>query len=52
MSDDDEYKSRHASEIPEWELEGMIRDVIQQTMRKDIAERALAWLDERLATKH
>jgi hypothetical protein len=26
----------------------MIRDVIEQTMRRDIADRALAWLDQRI----
>jgi hypothetical protein len=50
--EDDEYKPRHASEIPEWEIEEMIREVIKQMMRPDIAERALAWLDQNLATKH
>jgi hypothetical protein len=45
MADDD--KPRHASEIPEWEVEEMIREVIEQTMRADIAERALAWIDMR-----
>jgi hypothetical protein len=49
---DDEIPQRSASEIPEWELEEMIRDVILQTFRPDIAERAIAWLDKRLATKH
>ena len=52
VMDDDEYKPRHASEIPEWEIEEMIREVILQTMRREIAERALAWLDKQLATKH
>jgi hypothetical protein len=32
---------RNAAEIPEWELEEMIRDVIEQTMRRDIADSAL-----------
>jgi hypothetical protein len=50
--EDDEYRPRAADEIPEWELEEMIREVLQQTMRADIAERALAWLDKHLATKH
>jgi hypothetical protein len=45
---DDEYAPRPAAEIPEWELEEMIRDVIKQTMRYDIADRALAWLDQRI----
>jgi hypothetical protein len=45
MNDDSELIPRKAAEIPEWELEEMIRDVITQAMRADIAERALAWLD-------
>lgn len=36
------------AEIPEWELEEMIRDVVEQTMRRDIADRALLWLDQRI----
>ena len=44
---DDEYPPRHASEIPEWELEEMIRDVINQ-YRPDIADRLHAWLDQRI----
>ena len=52
MADDDEYKPRHASEIPEWELEEMIREVINQTMRADIAKAAIAWLDRKISTKH
>jgi hypothetical protein len=52
MTDEDEYRPRPASEIPEWELAEMIREVIRQGMRPDIAERALAWLDARLATKN
>lgn len=39
---------RTAAEIPEWELEEMIREVISDTMRRDIADRALAWLDQRI----
>jgi hypothetical protein len=39
---DDEYPPRHASGFPEWEIEEMIRDVIGQTMRSDIADRVLA----------
>lgn len=39
---------RTAAEIPEWELEEMIREVVSDTMRRDIAERALAWLDQRI----
>jgi hypothetical protein len=30
----------------------MIRDAIKQVLRADIAQRALAWLDRRIATKH
>jgi hypothetical protein len=45
MDDDSELIPRKAAEIPEWELEEMVRDVITQAMRADIAERALAWLD-------
>jgi hypothetical protein len=44
----DEYTPRPASEIPEWKLEEMIRLAIEQTMRSDIADRALAWLDQRI----
>jgi hypothetical protein len=33
-------------------VEEMIRSAIEQVMRKDIAERALAWLDKRWSTKH
>jgi hypothetical protein len=44
----DEEQPRAAVEIPEWELEEMIREVIAQTMRSDIADRALAWLDQRI----
>jgi hypothetical protein len=40
-------RPRAAAEIPEAELEEMIRDVIGQVLRHDIAERALAWLDLR-----
>jgi hypothetical protein len=50
--EEDEYKPRHASEIPEWEIEEMIREVIKTNFRADIAERALAWLDQKLATKN
>jgi hypothetical protein len=34
-----------AAEISEEELQEMIREVISQGMRADIAERALAWWD-------
>ena len=40
-------RPRTAAEIPEAELGEMIRDVVGQTLRADIAERALAWLDAR-----
>jgi hypothetical protein len=50
--DEDEYKPRAAEEIPKWELEEMILEMIRQGFREDIAERALKWPDERLATKH
>jgi len=42
MADNDE-QPRAAADIPELELEEMIRDVIKQTMRYDIADRALVW---------
>jgi hypothetical protein len=42
------YPPRVAAEIPEWEFEEMVRDVIGQTMRRDIADRALLWLDRRI----
>jgi hypothetical protein len=45
---DDEYAPRPANEIPEWELEEMVRVVIAHGMRSDIADRALAWLDQRI----
>ena len=45
---EDEYAPRVASEIPDWELEEMIRDVIGYNFRPDIADRALAWLDQRV----
>ena len=48
MMADDEYPLRHASEIPEWEIEEMIRDVIGYNFRPDIADKALAWLDQRI----
>jgi hypothetical protein len=40
-------RPRTAAEIPEAELEEMIRDVIGQGPRQDIAERALTWLNLR-----
>jgi len=42
------YAPRPAAEIPEWELEEMIQDVIGQTLRPDIAARALTWLQQRI----
>ena len=47
MEENDE-EPRTAAEIPELELEEMIRDVIKQRMRYDIADRALVWLDQRI----
>ena len=47
MNDHSELTQRKAEDIPEWELEEMIRDVIRQGA--DIAERALAWLEGWLA---
>jgi hypothetical protein len=44
---DDQHQPRTADEIPEWELEEMIREAIRQSFRDDITERALAWLDKR-----
>jgi hypothetical protein len=49
---DDEHPPRHGSDISDEEIEEMVRDAITTYFRPDIAERALAWLDERLATKH
>jgi hypothetical protein len=37
-----------AAEIPEWEIEELIRMAIVQGLRDDIADRAIAWLDERV----
>ena len=39
---ENEEQPRTASEIPELELEEIIRDDIKQTMRYDIADRALS----------
>jgi PHP family Zn ribbon phosphoesterase len=50
--EEDEYRPRPAHEIPEWELEEMIRMAIEQGLRPDIAKRALEWLDRKLGTKH
>jgi hypothetical protein len=44
MSADRELSPRDAEEIPEWEIEMMIKDAIKQVLRADIAERALAWV--------
>ena len=49
MNDDGECPPRTAAEIGEEELEIMIRIVIHTGFRPDIGDRALAWLDERLA---
>jgi hypothetical protein len=49
MNDDDECPPRTAAEIGEEELEIMIRIVIYTGFRPDIGDRALSWLDERLA---
>lgn len=46
MTDDEQ--PRTAADIPEWELEEMIRDAIGQALRRDIADRALTWLDQRI----
>jgi hypothetical protein len=48
VTDDDEYAPRLASEIPEWELEEMVRESLSG-WRPDIRERLIAWLDERIA---
>ena len=45
----DECPPRTATEIGEDELEIMIRIVIYTGFRPDIGDRALAWLDQRLA---
>ena len=44
----DEYKPRTAAEIPEGEIEELLRLAIVQGLRDDIAERAIAWLDLRV----
>ena len=49
MNDDDECRPRIAAEIGEEELEIMIRIVMHTGFRPDIGDRALAWLDQRLA---
>jgi hypothetical protein len=36
MNDDSELIQRKAEDIPEWELEEMIRDLIHQGMRADL----------------
>jgi hypothetical protein len=48
MTDDDDLTPRAASEIPEWELEEMVRESLNG-WRPDIRERLNAWLDERIA---
>jgi hypothetical protein len=49
MTDDSELIPREASEFSDEELEALIRDVIGSMLRADPAERALTWLDQRLA---
>ena len=49
LTDDDELIPREASDFSDEELEELIRDVIGSMVRPDLAERALAWLDRRLA---
>jgi hypothetical protein len=34
-------------ELPDWELEGLVRETIKTSLRSDIAKLALAWLDRR-----
>jgi hypothetical protein len=46
---DEERLPRPASEIPEWELEEMIREVIKTNFQPAIAHAAIVWLDERIA---
>jgi hypothetical protein len=46
---DEENRPRPASEIPEWEIEETIREVIKTNFRSDIAHAATVWLDERIA---
>ena len=48
MTGDDGIDRRTADEIPEWELEEMIRSSLDG-WRPDIAGRLRAWLDERIA---
>lgn len=43
---------RTADEIPEDEAEELIRDLVKAYLRPDLAEKTLAWLDSRLATRH
>jgi len=47
--EDDDYKPRHVDEIPEDELVEMMRMCIDQVLRSDIAERALALFDAKWA---
>jgi hypothetical protein len=44
----DHAQPRAAADIPEWAPEEIVRDAVVQTMRSDIADRALAWLTYRL----
>jgi hypothetical protein len=39
-------------ELPDWELEELVREAVKTPLRSDIAKLALAWLYRRLATKH
>jgi hypothetical protein len=49
MTDDGELIPREASEFSDEELQELVRDVIGSMLRADLAERALAWLDRRIA---
>jgi hypothetical protein len=49
MTDDAELIPREASEFSDEELQELVRDVIGSMLRADLAERALAWLDRRIA---
>ena len=49
MTDDAELNPREASEFSDEELQQLVRDVIGSMLRADLAERALAWLDQRIA---
>jgi hypothetical protein len=49
MTDDAELNPREASDFSDEELQQLVRDVIGSMLRADLAERALAWLDQRIA---